>query len=368
MARMAHVLDEFVAVGKVLTCHEIDQRVEPLWSACVLSGITTKPVGAGEVFYPQCIEPLVRMSEILTGKSGSTHLVPSCDFFTSPLALDPDQAACFLLKRKFRIPNRPGTMPVAGMSAPVTIAGTVTVALAELLAGWTLGYVLDPTLETGGIVCTGTLDFRTMMACFASPEAFLQNASVTNIAQRLYGIGVSSVNGYPDCKRPGLEATFQKMLSLLSAPLGTAMHLQNEGILSAGQDYSPVQHLLDAEMNSAVRRFWGHYEISDETIALDLIERVMGQDHTNFLDTDHTTEHFRCEQWYPHWLDRSAWQGTDWELQAEDKMLRRIAQYSKEAIARYEKPDIDRSRLAELKRVFLATEKQIVGRNIAPLD
>ena len=367
MARMGHSLPEFTHVGKVVTTSEDDQRVEPLWDALQLAQITDKPVGGGEIFYADYIEPLVRMGEVLTGRPGDTSLVAACDFFISPLILDPNQAACFIEKRRFGIANVPGTMPVAGISSPVTVAGTVVVALAELMAGWVLGYLLDPDLPAGGIVSTGSLDMRTLSACFGSPEAMLQDVSVVDICRRLYGIPVHAAVGYTDCKRPGLEAVFLKMLPLVGIPFGTDQRIGGGGLLSAGQDYSPVQHMLDVEMAKAVERFWGHYDVSDETLAVELIEKVMSATATNFLDTEHTFRHYAAEQWYPRWFDRTRWQNDEHERHAERRMLERIDRHCKDAIRNYRRPDIDPAKVAELKRIFLAAEKQILGSNVTCL-
>ena len=364
MARMAHGLDEFTSVGKVLTTCEIDHRIEPLWNALVRAQITDKPVVGGEVFHAHNIEPLARMGEVLTGVAGDTSLVAACDFFIAPLILDPRQAACFLEKRRLGLPNVPGTMPVSGISAPVTVAGTVTVALAELMAGWVLGYAASRDLPAGGIVSTGSLDMRTTAACFGSPEALLQDCSVVNICRRLYGIGVHAAIGYTDAKRPGLEATFHKMFALLGVPLGTGHVIGGGGLLSAGQDYSPVQHMLDIEMCKAIERFRGHYEVSDDTLAVGLIEEMMRAATTNFLDTDHTREHYRTEQWYPRWFDRTLWQDAEHEVEAEKRMLEEIDRYCKDAIRSYRRPDIDRAKVDELRRIFLAAEKDILGANV----
>ena len=259
MAKMGHALPEFRTIGRVLTCSDVDPRIEPLWTTWAIAQTTDKPIGGGEVFYAAHVEPLVRMGEILSGESNDTSLISSCDFFIAPLVLDRKQAECFLEKRRFGMSNVPGTMPISGMSAPVTIAATVTIAVAELLAGWVLGYVVDPDLPASGIVASGHLDMRTASACFGSPEALLQDMTTVQICRRLYGIPVHAAVGYVDCKRPGLEAVFQKMYPLVSSPFGTGLAIGASGLLSAGQDYSPVQHLLDSEISGALQRFHGSF-------------------------------------------------------------------------------------------------------------
>jgi trimethylamine--corrinoid protein Co-methyltransferase len=360
MAKMGHVLDEFEDVGRVLTCSEVDRRIEPLWATLTLAKITDKRIRDGEIFFPDYIEPLVRMGEVLNDAPGDTSLVASCDFFIAPLILDRTQAECFLEKRRFGIANVPGTMPISGMSGPVTIAGTIAIAVAELLAGWVLGYVVNPDLPVGGIVATGSLDMRTALACFGSPEALLQDMTTFQVCHRLYGIPIYAATNYVDCKHPGLDAVFQKMLPLLAAPFGTSRTIGGDGLLSAGQDYSPVQHLLDFDIRQAIARFWGGFDVNEDTIALELIEEMMAKDATNFLDTEHTMRHFKSEQWYPKWLDRSLWRGTSIEIEAEHKMLERIDRYWKDAVERYQKPDVDQLKIDELRRIYQTAERKIL--------
>lgn len=364
MARLAHGMDEFAGLGRVLTCAEVDARIEPLWTTLMLAEQSNKPIGGGEIFHADYIAPLVRMGEVLHDRPGDTSLIAPCDFFIAPLILDRKQAECFLEKRKFGLVNMPGTMPISGISAPVTIAGTVAIATAELLAGWTIGFLVDPDLPVNGVVASGSLDLHTTAACFGSPEALLQDVTVVQLCRRLYNIHIGAAVNYVDCKRPGLEAVFQKMFALVGTPFGTSRFPGGEGLLSAGQDYCPVQHLLEADINSAIGRFWGSFEVNDATLALDLIETQMRGTGTNFLDTEHTLEHFRGEQWYPQWFDRSLWQGTATEVESEQKLLQRIAVRVRNTIRDYRRPEIDERKQTELRRIYTAAEQDILGKAV----
>ncbi|MGE5558481.1 MAG: trimethylamine methyltransferase family protein [Bacillota bacterium] len=368
MAKMAHVLNEYAEIGRVLTCGEVEQRVEPLWAIYQLARITDKKISGGEVFYADYLEPLMRMGEVLSGKSADTSLIAPCDFWIAPLVMDPHQAECFLEKRRLGLETMIGTMPVSGMSSPVTVAGTVTVAVAELLAGWVLGYLVNPALPASGIVASASLDMRTMSACFGSPEAVLQNISTANIASRLYGIPVWAAVNYTDCKIPGFTAAFMKMYNTIGSVFGSNRNLVCDGLLSAGQDYSPVQQMLECEMNKAIDRFWGHYEVNDETIALDLMQKIMRDPGANLLEEEHTFTHYKKEQWYPRWIDRSQWRGTEFEAAGEPEMMKRIDTYCKDAIRRYEQPSLDQAKLAELKKIFLHFERNVLGSNATTLE
>lgn len=359
MVKMAHELSEFTGIGRVFICHEIPPPLEPLWTTLQIVQITNKPLMGGNVLYVEQIEPLIRIGEIWSDQIADVWLVAVCDFFISPLIFERRQAQMFMEKRRFGMANVPGTMPISGMSAPVTIAGTVALCIAELLAGWVLGYIVNPELEVGGIVCSGSLDMRTANACFGSPEALLQGISTVQICRRLYGIHIAAESGYVDCKHPGLEAIFQKMLPLVGAPFGNRFSVGGSGLLSAGECYSPVQHLLDAEMLQAVKRFTASYEVNEDTLAVDLIDQIVRQSNTNFLDTEHTRKHFRSEQWFPRWFDRTLWQGSKIEVEAEYKMLKKVNQYWKDAVARYKQPEIDQGRIRETQKIYKIAESKL---------
>jgi trimethylamine--corrinoid protein Co-methyltransferase len=201
---------------------------------------------------------------------------------------------------------------------------------------------------------------RMASACFGSPEALLQDMTTVQICRRLYGIPIYAATNYVDCKRPGLDAVFQKMLPLVAVPFGTSRNVGGDGLLSAGQDYSPVQQLLELEIRQAIERFWGGFVVNKDTIALDLTKEIMARRATNFLDSDHTMRHFKSEQWYPRWLDRSLWRGTAIEVESEHRMLERIDCYWRDAVTRYERPDIDQVKINELERIYHAAERQIL--------
>ena len=358
IAKMGHVLPEIEVVGRALTCAEVDPAIEPLWTTLTLAQVTDKLIGGGEIFYPHYIEPLVRMGEVLSGRSNDASLVAECDFFIAPLIFERMQAECFLEKRRFGLRNVPGSMPISGISSPVTIAGTVAITVAELLTGWVLGYVVDPDLPVGGIVASGSLDMRSTSTLFGSPEALLQNMTTVQVCKRLYGITIWAATNYTDCKHPSLDAVWQKMYPLVSTPFGTGFSIGGDGLLSDGQDYSPVQQLLELEINASLDRFWGGFDISDDTLALDLIAEMITRGSTNFLDTDHTNQHYKREQWYPRWFDRTQWQGLPFEVESEAQMLARMDQHWKSAVARYQPPARDPHQLAELQLIYDAASKK----------
>jgi trimethylamine--corrinoid protein Co-methyltransferase len=361
MAKMAHMLPEFEGSGQALTASDVDARIEPVWNAAERMSLSDKRPGGGEVIYPQHVKHLVRLGEIATGKAGDTSMFAHCNFSVAPLIFGRRDLACIIEKAKYKCHHVPGTMPISGISGPVTLAGTAALGLAELYAGWVIGYLLDPSLPAAGIVGSGSLDMRTVAACFGSPEAHLQDMAVKLVCRDLHGITVHPCLDYMDCKKPGIDAAFQKMSTLRAWPINGGRIGIGAGLLAGGECYSPVQHLLDLDMIKSWERFAAGFEVNDATLAVDVTDRVARKRGATFLDTDHTLENYGGEQWYPRWLDRRAWQGDEAEAAAERKMLDEIDRYWKDAVARYRKPDLDEKKLSEAREVLKAVEREMEG-------
>jgi trimethylamine--corrinoid protein Co-methyltransferase len=96
---------------------------------------------------------------------------------------------------------------------------------------------------------------------------------------------------------------------------------------------SLAQLVICDEILSWLGHFVRGLEINDETLALDLIDEV-GPDG-QFLDSDHTLQHFR-ELWYPSLFDRNNYDG--WLAKGGTTLAERAAKRV-EAILAEHKPE-----------------------------
>ena len=124
-------------------------------------------------------------------------------------------------------------------------------------------------------------------------------------------------------------------LTLLTETLSGAHIVHDVGYLESGMTASFEQVVICDEIISWIRRFVQGLEISDETLALDMIDKI-GPDG-QFLDTTHTTTHFR-EDWYPKLFNRQnhdSWQaagGTTLRQRAIEKAKRLLAEHTPEPL------------------------------------
>jgi len=242
---------------------------------------------------------------------GTVYLVP-------PLKLARHEAyqVTYYAERGLRV-HIGGGMPTMGATAPVTLAGAVTLNLAEQLALCMLHAVLwgEKRLHLGSSI--SVMDMRTTIRPFGRPEMALANLMTAQLA-RFYGASFSGHAGLSDAKLPSVEAGAQKMMTAVPTLLAGGSLWVDAGLLAIDEVCSPVQMILDDEWMGALLRFTHEYEVSDETIGLETIFEAGPGGH--FLDKLHTVRHFREEHWNPSiWSRRMLrpWMDDDRRLDAD---------------------------------------------------
>ncbi len=189
-----------------------------------------------------------------------------------------------------------GDMYALGANAPVTLAGAVTLNLAEQLALRILDWALWGTrnLHLGGSL--SVMDMRSMIYPYGRPEMAVTNMMMAQMA-RHYGAAFHGHAGLSDAKLPSVEAGYQKALTAIPTLLATGSFSMDAGLLSIDEVCSAVQLVLDDEFLSALKRFAHQFEVSDESIGFETILEAgpAGQ----YLDKEHTVRYLRKEHWQP---------------------------------------------------------------------
>jgi trimethylamine--corrinoid protein Co-methyltransferase len=192
----------------------------------------------------------------------------------------------------------------AGGSTPVTLAGTLVVQNAELLAGIALSQLVNPgaPLIYGTFSCA--MDMATGKSVLGGPELSLMNAASQQLCD-FYGLPFGyGTGGIPDSPVADLQAGMEKTSTTLFAALAgvEVIHDGASGLLGSGMITSYEQMVMDNEMCNMVGRLLQGIEVNPDTLAVDLIHQV--GPGGNFLATDHTYEHFRREHYLPKVLNR----------------------------------------------------------------
>lgn len=273
---------------------------------------------------------ILAMAEIVAGGADELAERPFLLAYLEPTS--PLQHSDVVLRKLLLLAERglpfvyaPG--PIEGASAPVTSAGSLAMANAEVLSGLVIAQLRrpgSPFLFGSG---AGPLDMQTTVATYSSPEFMLHCKAMAELAHRRYELPVWGFSGCTDSKLPDIQAGIDAAMWILWSAMSGANLVHDLGYVESGLTCSLEMIVVCDEVVGFVRRLMAGIEITPETLALDVIDEVgPGGD---FLGANHTLSHFR-ELWSPRLFDRRTHPG--WVEAGRPEVLDAARDLAREAI------------------------------------
>lgn len=203
-----------------------------------------------------------------------------------------------------KVPVRIVCGAIAGATSPVTLAGTLVVQNAEVLAGILMAQVFNPGAPVIYGSFSGPMDMATGKQLWGVPEFAILNAATAQLC-RFYGIpfGYGSRGSADSCEsdlQAGVEKTLT--LALTAAAQVDVIHDGVSGLLGTSMITSLPQMVIDNEIADMIFRAIRGIEVNEETLALDVVDRV--GPGGNYLAEPHTMKFMRQELWMSRLLDR----------------------------------------------------------------
>jgi trimethylamine--corrinoid protein Co-methyltransferase len=236
------------------------------------------------------------------------------------------------------------SMPLAGGTAPVTLAGSVTQHAAETLAGITLHQLAGPgsPIVWGG--APAIFDMRTGGAPMGAVETAMLNMACAEVGKHLglptHGYLVATDSKFVDAQA-GAESARSAMLGALT---GINM-ISGAGMIESLACFSVEKLVIDAESIASAQRLVRGIEVGGETLATAMFAQtgLSGE----FLKLKETRALFRQEQHIPSpVIDRSA-RGS--ELPSD--IFKRARTRVDELVSKYRKPTLPEDVLRKFQAI-----------------
>jgi trimethylamine---corrinoid protein Co-methyltransferase len=284
---------------------DVPQMVADRYQMEVMLHHTSKPIVFVTNDLPGCIDA-VEMAEAAVGGPEMLQQRPMVACYinvTTGLRHNQEALEKLLYLSKKRLPAIYVPSSQGGITAPVTVAGSLLMVLTGALAGLVLSQLNSegaPFIMPGW--AAGMLDMRTMVMPYADPD---RRGLAAEMAHFL-GLPMFSLGGCSDAKTVEQQAGIEAALTLMTDVLSGGNIVHDLGYLESGMTGSLAQLVICDEILAWLGHFAQGLEITDETLALDLIDEV-GPDG-QFLDTDHTLAHYK-DRWYPDLFERNTYEG-----------------------------------------------------------
>jgi len=220
-----------------------------------------------------------------------------------PLTLDENCCKAGFRFAEAGFPLGIGGAPLFGGTGPVTIAGSMITNIAETLALLVLAQLIKSGIGVFACDFPFPMDMHFGHPAFGALGSALHQVMWDQI-WRKYGIPTGSwVTGYSSSKKIDFQSGYERtMPSLLCALAGDNISCLH-GAIYGELTYNPVMSILDDDVAGWIGRFIEGVEVTDETMAIDLIEQV-GPIPGQYLNTEHTRKWWKREQFIPKAADR----------------------------------------------------------------
>ncbi|MCA2010327.1 trimethylamine methyltransferase family protein [Cereibacter sphaeroides] len=257
----------------------------------------------GSVTEPVRAEDSVKMSKILFGDDfvEQNTVMTSLININSPLTFDNVMMGALEVYAKHNQAAIISPFIVGGAMAPVTVAGTLTQVLAEVLAG----VAYSQLIRKGAPVIFGafvtSIDMNSGAPTFGTPEAAHITYGAGQLARRM-GLPYRSGGSFCGSKLPDAQSAYETANTLNMALLaGVNFMLHSCGWLEGGLVSSYEKFVLDADQLGTLHHIAKGVSMDENGQAMDALREVGPGGH--FLGCQHTQDNFKTAFWRSDVLD-----------------------------------------------------------------
>ncbi|MBL6931322.1 MAG: trimethylamine methyltransferase family protein [Rhodospirillales bacterium] len=194
----------------------------------------------------------------------------------------------------------------AGATAPPALAGAVTQATAECLAG----IVYVNSIKSGHPAIFGTWpfvsDLRTGSMSGGSGEQALLSAACAQMAH-YYDLPGASAAGMADSKLPDIQSGYEKGISTVMAGLaGLNLIYECAGMHASLLGFCLESLIIDNDMLGQSLRCVRGIEVNETTLSVEAVRQVCLEGPGHYLGHEQTLNLMQTEYAYPAFADRSS--------------------------------------------------------------
>ncbi|WP_421704150.1 trimethylamine methyltransferase family protein [Aliiroseovarius sp.] len=309
----------------------------------------------GSVTAPERAQDSVEMCEILFGKDfvQENTVMTSLININSPMQYDDVMMGALEVFAENNQAAIISPFIVGGAMAPVSVAGTLTQVLAEVLAG----VAYSQLIRKGAPVIAGTfvssIDMNSGAPTFGTPEASQVTYGCGQLFRRL-GLPYRSAGSFNGSKLPDAQAAYETANSLNAGLLsGVNFMLHSAGWLEGGLVSSFEKFVMDADQLGTLHHLAKGITADENAQAMDAIREVGPGGH--YLGCAHTQANFKQSFWRSDLLDYKPFE--TWEEEGGRDTMQLATERVAKLLGDYQQPAMDPG-IAQGLADYIAAKKE----------
>jgi trimethylamine---corrinoid protein Co-methyltransferase len=354
--KLVETLPQIDAQSTAMVCTDVAEEIGDLYRLYLALLFMRKPIITGAFRK----DTWWTMRELLVAaRGGAAELAEAplavFDVCPSPPLLWSDLTCQNLIDcARAGIPAQLVSMPLAGATAPVTLAAAVVQHTAECLSGITIHQLAraGAPIVWGG--SPAAFDMREGTTPMGAAETWLIDAGYVQIGKAL-NLPTHVYMGMSDAKLVDAQCGLESMGGALSAALMGANMISGAGMLDFETCLSFEKLVIDAEIIGLSKRMATGIEPREDPLALTVM-RSMGH-HSDYLSSPHTRKWFRKELYIPsEIIDRGSYDA--WRAKGSQSVVERAAARAAALLQSYQPNGLTPELRSELHTIALSAARR----------
>ncbi len=293
----------------------------------------------GSVTAPERAQDTVDMCKILFGEEfvAQNTVLISLINANSPMTFDDTMLGAAKVYARNNQATIITPFILAGAMSPVTVAGTLTQVLAEVMAGAAFTQLVNP----GAPVLMGTfassISMQSGAPTFGTPEPTLVSYGAAQLARRL-GLPFRTGGSLCASKVPDAQAAYESANTLNATLLaGANFVLHSAGWLEGGLASCYEKLIMDADQLGMAQKLAAGVDLSENGQAMDAIAEVGPGSH--YLGCSHTQANFQTAFYRSNIADNNSFE--QWDSEGRKQATDRANAIARDWLRSYEAPALD---------------------------
>lgn len=363
--QLVEMLPALDAQSTAMICGDVVQEIGDLYRLYLALNFMRKPIVTG-AFRKDTWWAMKEMLEAVAGGTQALRQRPIAifDVCPSPPLLWSDLTCQNLIDcAKAGIPAELVSMPLAGATAPVTLAGALVQHAAECLSGIVLSQLAQPgaPIVWGG--SPAVFDMRCGTTPMGDVGTWMIDCAYSQIGKQL-GLPTHAYLGLSDAKIVDAQCGLESAGGTFLAALAGINMVSGAGMLDFESCQSFEKLVLDAEMIGMAKRMLRGIEAREEPLAVPLMRRLGHR--AEYLGEMHTLRWFQEESYLPSpVIDRGSLQA--WREGGSKDAAARAADRVNQLLAAYEPPAMAEPLRQELRAIATRAARHFGMDELPPL-
>lgn len=364
--QLVEMLPQLDAQSTALICADVPEEIGDLYRLYLALNFIRKPIVTG-AFRKDTWWTMREMLVVRVGgeKELAQKPVAVFDVCPSPPLLWSDLTCQNLIDcARSSIPAELVSMPLAGATAPVTLAGAVVQHAAECLSGVVICQLANPgaPIVWGG--SPAVFDMRTGNTPMGAVGTWMIDCAYSQVGKSL-NLPTHAYLGMTDSKIVDAQAGMEAAGGAILAALAGINMVSGAGMMDFESCQSFEKLVLDAEIIGMAKRLLAGIVAREDTLALSVMQELGHR--ADYLSHPQTLRWFKDEFYIPsEVVDRSSLDA--WQRAGKPSATQRAAERVPELLRGYEPLGLSKEMRTELRQITAKASERFGMKELPALE